>query len=181
MENNKILETLHKIVKDVEFHLEKVSINGNISVFFAKTNNAKNLEDKWEDISNSIAIYYQTKLESEYERWNLYVFYLLSEKVENIIKYKIENDTISSRKIIIDNFNFSEINHENVSDIIVNHITNTNLKLEIKNLADSVQFNKNLKISSALDSDFDKSTKSSKADKYTAVLEQIEKNLKNEI
>lgn len=65
---------------------------------------AKVLKNEWVRITNFIAIQYQSNLNSDFERWNLYLFFLITDEksVSDDLKYTIENNTFSSRKIIED-------------------------------------------------------------------------------
>nr|WP_146203182.1 ABC-three component system middle component 1 [Mucilaginibacter oryzae] len=54
------------------------------------------------------------------------MFYLCKSEVSLALKYKIENDRFSSRKIILDNYD-EEISDIGVNDIINEHITNVDI------------------------------------------------------
>lgn len=61
------------------------------------------LSKSWLHITNSIALNYQNYLETNFEKWNIYLFFLISEPIEDLnLKYTIENNTFSSRKIVED-------------------------------------------------------------------------------
>ena len=102
---------------------EKVEMkdsNWRIHSFFVNISNQSILESKWRAMSNYIALHFQNKLESEFERWNLYVFYVLPIDINVELKYKIVNDTFSSRKIVVEG-------DYNYSDIIVKYILNDDI------------------------------------------------------
>lgn len=65
---------------------------------------AEELKNEWIRITNFIAMQYQSSFNSDFERWNLYLFFLLPNEisVSDDLKYTIENNTFSSRKIIED-------------------------------------------------------------------------------
>lgn len=71
--------------------------------FFIDFADVVDLEKNWRQIVNFIAIHFQNKLENEFECWNIYLFFRVPMAVGKELKYKIENDTFSSRKVIIDN------------------------------------------------------------------------------
>jgi hypothetical protein len=73
----------------------------NVHAIFIDIIENKELQNKWEEIVNFIALKFQNALTSEFERWNLYLFFRTNEVVDRDLKHKIENDTFSSRKIII--------------------------------------------------------------------------------
>ena len=70
---------------------------------------------------------YQPKLESVYEKWNLYIIYVTNDKTSKELKNKIENDKFSSRKIVEDNFS-QKFNEQEANKLIIIHITNSDLK-----------------------------------------------------
>ncbi|WNH07671.1 ABC-three component system middle component 1 [Thalassobellus suaedae] len=56
-----------------------------------------------EELRDYIAIYFQSQiLEKDIERWNIYQFFFIQEKVDDNTKQKIEQDKFSTRKIIHD-------------------------------------------------------------------------------
>lgn len=62
------------------------------------------LEHLHEDLRDYIAIYFQSQmLDKEIERWNIYQFFFVEEKVNDTLKQKIEQDKFATRKILIDN------------------------------------------------------------------------------
>src|SRR6478736_3214367 len=78
-----------------------------INIFTITLNNSDELKNIWEIVTNDIAIHFQSELEKNIERWNIYVVFLTNEPIEKELKYQIEQDKYSSRKIICDNFNFT--------------------------------------------------------------------------
>ena len=50
----------------------------------------------------------------DFERWNFYLFYVVENKskIDRTLKYEIEHDTVSSRKIIIDCAEFTDGNYD---------------------------------------------------------------------
>lgn len=85
-----------------------------------------NLADIWEDFTNTIAGNFQANFENEYENWNVYVVFLAEIKIERALKYKIENDKYSSRKIVMD-----EISPPIDEDKIVESISKRIFQLDI--------------------------------------------------
>lgn len=73
----------------------------------------EDLRDKWKEIRNQLASEWQMRDISDFERWNFYLFYVVKDKnnIDRSLKYKIEHDTISSRKIIINQTEFQEDNY----------------------------------------------------------------------
>ena len=111
---------------DFKFNLQEENVG--ISVFFVLANSsvlAKN--DIWNKISKEIALKYQSKLESVYEKWNLYIIFITSDITPKELKNQIENDKFSSRKIDEDSYD-KEFNDVEANRLIIKHITNTDLK-----------------------------------------------------
>lgn len=100
---------------------------GVINSFFIKLPDEATLESKWRMISNFLAVNFQNEMEEEFQRWNLYVFYTLEAPISNRLKYLIENDTFSSRKIVVSD-------QETQESIIQQHISNSDLSGEVGQL-----------------------------------------------
>jgi len=128
---------------DIQIELEEINPPDFIPIFFILFSNDKQLTETWSDLNLYIAVNFQTILESEFSTWNIYLFFMLPSPVKKSLKYKIENDTFSSRKIVIE----SEITHQN---IISEHILNDNLQVMEKGQAKD-EFVKNSVISSILE------------------------------
>ena len=84
---------------------------------------------------------YQLDETDEFERWNFYLFYVVDNKntIDRNLKYEIEHDTISSRKIVVSK---DELQDENGIGLVAKYI-----KYDIGQVKDSVepslfQFNK---------------------------------------
>lgn len=62
------------------------------------------LQSCWRDIRNEIMTEFQDKLTDDFSRWNFYVFYVVDDlnTLNGSLRYMIEHDTVSSRKILID-------------------------------------------------------------------------------
>ena len=71
--------------------------------FFIRFETEETLSKEWSEIRNFIAYKFQANLDDEFCKWNIYLFFILSLSISLDIKYKIENDTFSSRKIVIEN------------------------------------------------------------------------------
>jgi hypothetical protein len=161
--------------------LSKIEFVGIISVFsfFFETENL--LNDNWEPITSSIGSYYQSELddeESEFERWNIYILFIVKEPVNIQLKYKIENDKFSSRKIVQENFTHA-LNTDGVSELIAKHILNSDLS--ISELNDSQTSERILTYSS--DSKIYRLIEAKMPDKSTAKegIETLYQQIKNEI
>lgn len=136
-----ILEKLRDLYSNCKFDFQIIKLNLHISVFFIRTE-SKDLEDNdlWQEIAEEIAIQYQPKLESIYEKWNLYIIYLTSDKIPKELKNKIENNKFSSRKIVEDNYS-SSFNTKELNKLIIKHITNSDLKKILELTRDNIKEN----------------------------------------
>lgn len=123
-----VINQLKQKYETFDFRFQLTQTNVNISVFFVLGNSATlSEENQWENISKEIALKYQSKLETVYEKWNLYIIYITSDIAPKELKNKIENDKFSSRKIVEDAYD-KELNDNEANRLIVKHITNADLK-----------------------------------------------------
>ncbi|WP_448698131.1 ABC-three component system middle component 1 [Mucilaginibacter sp. AW1-3] len=176
-----VLGYLLDMFPDVEIQISEITYCGQISVVFIKSLTQGRLAEIWSDISNAVAIYYQTKLDTEFERWNLYLFYILESEAEKGLKYKIENDPVSSRKIVIDNYS-AALDDTAMATIISQHITNTNLNITAQQPA-ALTFTKHVIIGPVIDAALASAAKikGKSTLEINDLLTQIETRLKNEI
>lgn len=71
-----------------------------------------------EELRDYIAIYFQSQfLDKDVERWNIYQFFFIKEKVDDTTKQLIEQDKFSTRKIIHDNLQ-KELTDDDIKIII---------------------------------------------------------------
>jgi hypothetical protein len=75
-----------------------------INIFTVLLDNNEQLNNCWEELTNDIAVHFQSLLDKDIEIWNIYVLFLIKEVVDKDLKYKIEQDKYSSRKIVCDDF-----------------------------------------------------------------------------
>lgn len=122
------VEVLREMFADFEMKFQTVQFPVTVSVFFFTFGDAGALQENWEKMQKAIAGYYQTSLAdgADFERWNIYIFYLCCELVASELKYKIQNDKFSSRKIVVENFS-ATVGEETLNELIAEHITNTDL------------------------------------------------------
>ncbi len=76
------------------------------------------LNDIWEDLTENIAINFQINLQEEIERWNIYLLFLLENEVPKEIKYKVEQDKYSCRKLVEDNLKKTIFSEDDISRLI---------------------------------------------------------------
>ena len=77
-------------------------IDSDIDVIVTKVLDEHTLSLNWKAIRNHVARS-QFDLDDEFERWNFYLFYVVdTPKIDLNLKYEIEHDTVSSRKMVVD-------------------------------------------------------------------------------
>ena len=78
-------------------------VGSTIDIFVTEPMSVADLEEEWKKIRDDIAKKYQRSLTNDFERWNFYLFYVVEdiESLRRNLKFKIEHNTLSSRKIII--------------------------------------------------------------------------------
>ncbi|PFW58411.1 hypothetical protein COL13_05950 [Bacillus cereus] len=74
----------------------------NVYIFTMVLTNQDELARVWEDISSDIAFHFQSVLETEIEIWNIYILFLVQGSVDSKIRYLIEQNKYSSRKLVIE-------------------------------------------------------------------------------
>lgn len=127
------VEFLERFFPEFKPQLSKLQFIGTISVFSFFFESEADLNDKWESITSSIAVNYQSEFEDEeleFERWNIYLFFVVKGSVDSQLKYKIENDKFSSRKIIQDNIE-EALNLDALSELIQKHIIHSDLNKSV--------------------------------------------------
>ena len=118
----KCLEELKAEFPSFNFDFREENIGGIISLFFIESLDESELSKYWDDIVVFISTSYQVNLNDEFSIWNIYLIFLADINVSKELKYKIENDTFSSRKIVVDK-------NEEIEKIISDHILNDNMKI----------------------------------------------------
>lgn len=76
----------------------------NVHIFTVELKLHQRLKDIWEIVNSDIALEFQAQLEVNIERWNIYIVFLVKEKIDSIVKYEVEQNKYCSRKIVIDEF-----------------------------------------------------------------------------
>ena len=85
-----------------EHKADLFSVDSNVDVFITEMMDWELLDRCWKEIRDRVSLS-QKRLDDEFERWNYYLFYLVDREEDSYasLKYRIEHDTISSRKIVI--------------------------------------------------------------------------------
>ena len=121
---------------------------GIIPILIVRFNTLDVLKKHWKDFNSHIATEFNTSLKDEYSRWNFYIFYFSDVKVPKSVKYEIENNKFSSRKIVIENC--ESISDAEIENVISEHITNDNIQINVENKQIST-FKKNNSLAKILD------------------------------
>ncbi len=174
----KFEELSNKLKKDFpikELVFGELLFGGVIPIVFVSFETLNDLNKNWKDFNGQITTDFVINLKDEYSRWNFYIFYLSQETVEKQLKYEIENNKFSSRKIIIENVN--SITEKEINYLISQHITNDHIQIGVENEY-SLKFKKNTSLSKILDK---LSLNKKGDDDLKDALDSIEKNYKNEI
>jgi len=142
------------------------------NVFHIKIDSEERLKNNWKQISNFIAMNFQRHLEDEFEQFNIYLFYDQASPVSKELKYNIENDLFSSRKIVI-------TEGEDFNKILDDYVVNSLSSFEHTQTDLSIEYSQNAVIKETL---FGKKLrKKNKTSEANAVYHEILKKFKNEV
>ena len=100
---------------------DSFDVRSKILVCVTKCLTEDELRETWRNYRNDFAVEFQTDDIDEFERWNFYLFYVVDNKnaIDRSLKYEIEHDTISSRKIVVSK---DELQDENGESLVVRYI-----------------------------------------------------------
>lgn len=102
----------------------KTQQNYDINLFTILLDDNNQLSECWEILTNNIAVHFQSLLEKDIEIWNIYVLFVVKGIVDKGLKYKIEQDKYSTRKIVYDNF---EVTKNGDYDLAIQNIIDNKL------------------------------------------------------
>jgi len=121
------LDQFNALFSGVTLNYESVKVEEGVAhVFFLKYDSPDYIKTSWRKVSNFIALKCQSMVPDEFGKWNTYLFFLIDSQMSIDLKYQIENDTFSSRKIIVDA-------STDFKTVINKHILNNDLELTIEN------------------------------------------------
>lgn len=150
----------------------------NIPVIFIQFKNLNDLEKLWREFNSLITAEYLIKLKNDFSKWNSYIFYITDSSVQRPLKYEIENNKFSTRKIVIESIN-QDIDEILLKNILSEHIINDNLDYNVKN-QDIESFTKNVIINDALRATSFNKSNADKEKNLLKVLNHLEKTLNDE-
>jgi hypothetical protein len=120
-----------------------------VHIFTMIIKDQKELLEVWEDICSDIALNFQAELKEDIEIWNIYILFLVQGSVNSQIRYLIEQDKYSSRKIVV----------EGVRDFIDEDLINEVIKEKLFHVRIAEELNSNTneeKISQKLQVEYNK-------------------------
>ena len=120
---------------------DSFDVRSKILVCVTKCLTEDELRENWRNYRNDFAVEYQTDDIDEFERWNFYLFYVVDNKnaIDRNLKYEIEHDTISSRKIVVSK---DELQDENGESLVARYIKYDICQIQNSTEPPSFQFNK---------------------------------------
>lgn len=171
-------EEIQQAFENIVFcELGEIDFGGKIIACFVQFNTSQNLKDEWKDFNNFITAKHLPNIKDEYSKWNFYIFYISTEIVSKELKYEIENNKFSSRKIIIENI--VVVNQEFIQKTVSEYITNDCVRFKVK--VDEIEiFSRNLTINQALTKSSFNRLKTIKEENLIEALYNLEKTLKDE-
>lgn len=129
--NESIQSQFSQLFEGIELTYRSVNVAAGIAhTFFVRHGNEQTIEQSWSRISNFIALNYQKSIPDDFGKWNTYLFVIVNAQINTDLKYKIENDTFSSRKIVVE----GDSNHD---EIVNKHILNNDLEITIERSKDN--------------------------------------------
>ena len=103
---------------DFKYYKEDIfDIGLPLHIFITNLLDEDRLRKTWMEYRSYIACKYQTSIESEFEKWNFYIFYQVEDKsqIDVDLLHDIESNTVSSRKILISH---SKVKDGNLFDYV---------------------------------------------------------------
>lgn len=64
------------------------------------------LNNIWKRVTADIALYFQSELELDIEIWNIYIVFICKNSISKELKYKIEQNKYSTRKLVMERVKF---------------------------------------------------------------------------
>lgn len=157
----------------------EIIFGGKVLITFVEFNDNDSLEKNWSEFNSYISTEVLSFKDDEFAKWNFYVFYLSKGNIKRELKYEIENNKFSSRKIVYEKC--TENIDDNTIRILINeHITSDNIVEDIDN-DQIVGLDRDILIDSAITKYKLPKRKGDSTEYFELVLDEIEKTLRNEI
>ncbi len=126
---HKILDVLRSSYNVFNFLLYKGGKKEEFSIFVISVPSVEDLDYDWEKIVSKIAVEYQSQLGKGPELWNVYLVFIAHFEIPRGLKYKIENDKYSSRKIVFDKLS-ETIEESEITRLISERIFELNIETQ---------------------------------------------------
>lgn len=110
---------------------EKVAPQFTLYLFTLLVEDGQEIMDSWETITNNIASEFQASLSKQVEIWNIYVVILSKNRLGKELKYRIEQNKYSSRKLVFDGFEAQEWNQLLTEETVATFLNNKLFSLAI--------------------------------------------------
>lgn len=124
---NKELDNIKNIVERefdiLNFTFGEILYGGNIPIIIVQFKDEIDLAKYWREFNSFITGTFISTIEDDFSKWNTYVFYLSDTPISKSLKYEIENNKFSTRKIVIDNES-GDFNDDLFEKIVSDHIVN---------------------------------------------------------
>ena len=110
---------------------EKVQQDFKLYLFTLLVEDGGEIADSWETITNNIASDFQASLDKKVEIWNIYVVFISKTRIKKELKYQIEQNKYSSRKLVFDGFDDQEWNELLPEEATASYLDNKLFSLTI--------------------------------------------------
>jgi len=157
--------------------VRNLTFGSNIPVILVQFKSLDNLEKHWKELNSLVTAEYLIKLDNDFSKWNSYIFFV-TEDIPKPLKYEIENNKFSTRKIVIEMGN-PLINDDVINNIISEHIINDDIQFEVQTI-DVGEFSKNDLIGHIFDDFIKDNPKKTDDNTLIELLTKIETGLDNE-
>lgn len=175
--NHNIIVQIKKNFNVQEVVAGKLVFGSDIPVILVQFHHVKDVERYWKEFNSLVTAEYLTELTEEFSKWNSYIFFI-TKALSKALKYEIENNKFSTRKIVIELEN-PQVDDDLISNIISEHIVNDNIKFDVKR-KDIGDFPKNKMIGSVLEDVIKNGSKKLDDETLTKLLTTIETGLADE-
>jgi hypothetical protein len=128
------LDFLRSNFPQMQFMLLNAGNSEYISCFVCKVDKEDTLAQHWSHIASLIAANYQAQLDDELAIWNIYLVFVLAGQIDKPLKYQIENDKFSMRKIILDDYQWPFENEGKLIELLNNEILGHDIEFEDTNI-----------------------------------------------
>lgn len=129
---NRVFEDISDEIKEKyglsDLKFVKVDKLGEMYILFCSFSDGKKMEVLWDKVTSIIASKISNLLETDFERWNVYLFLTTNKRIEPAIQYKIENDTFFCRKVVV-RLKDRDFSEHTISDLIDEYILNYDISL----------------------------------------------------